>query len=75
MRALAVDPQLAIEESAWFRSEPLWVVEILPDSAPLPFLRSLISFPRGFGGPREPALSREVILASSDIVEVSSLTY
>jgi hypothetical protein len=60
-----------IEESAGFRSEPLWVVEILPDSAPLPFLRSLISFPRGLGGPREPALSREVILASSDIVEIN----
>jgi len=34
-----------IEKSAGFRSEPLWVVEILPNSAPLPFLRSLIFFP------------------------------
>jgi hypothetical protein len=60
-----------IEESAGFRSEPLWIVEILPDSVPLPFLRSLISFPRGLGGPRESALPREVILASSDIVEIN----
>src|SRR5215831_1080876 len=60
-----------IEKRAGFRSEPLWVVEILPDSAPLPFLRSLISFPRGLGGPREPALPREVILASSDVVEIN----
>src|SRR5260370_11937197 len=34
-----------IEESAGFRSEPLWFVEILPASAPLPSLRSLLSFP------------------------------
>jgi len=60
-----------IEKRAGFRSEPLWVVEILPDSAPLPFLRSLISFPRGLGGPHEPALPREVILASSDVVEIN----
>jgi len=60
-----------IEESAGFRSEPLWVVEILPNSAPLPFLRSLISLPRGLGGPREPALPRDVILASSDVVEIN----
>jgi hypothetical protein len=60
-----------IEKSAGFRSEPLWVAEILPNSAPLSFLRSLIFFPRSLGGPREPALPREVILASSDVVEIN----
>jgi hypothetical protein len=60
-----------IEKRAGFRSEPLWAVEILPDSAPLPFLRSLISLPLAFGGPREPALPRDVILASSDVVEIN----
>jgi hypothetical protein len=60
-----------IEKSAGFRGEPLWVAEVLPDSAPIPFLRSLISFPRGFEGPREPAAPREVILAASDVVEIN----
>ncbi len=60
-----------IEKRAGFRSEPLWAVEILPDSAPLPFLRSLISLGLAFGGPREPALPRDVILASSDVVEIN----
>jgi hypothetical protein len=60
-----------IEKSAGFRSEPLWVAEILPDSAPIPFLRSLISLSQGLNGPREPAPPREVILATSDVVEIN----
>jgi hypothetical protein len=60
-----------IEKSAGFRSEPLWVGEIFPDSVPLPFLRSLISLPRTLGGSREPALPRKVVLASSDLVEIN----
>jgi len=34
-------------------------------------LRSLISFPRGLEGPREPTAPREVILAASDVVEIN----
>jgi hypothetical protein len=60
-----------IEKSAGFRSEPLWVAEILPDSAPIPLLRSLISLSRELGGPREPEPPRKVILAASDVVEIN----
>jgi hypothetical protein len=60
-----------IEKSAGFRSEPLWLVEILPDSAPPPFLRSVISVPRSLGGPREPAYPVEAILAASDLIEIN----
>jgi hypothetical protein len=60
-----------IEKSAGFRSEPLWLVEILPDSAPLPFLRSLFSFPRSLGWLHEPANPVQVILAASDVIEIN----
>jgi hypothetical protein len=60
-----------IQKSAGFHSQPLWVAEVLPDSAPAPFLRSLISLSRGLGAPRETALPKEVILAASDVVEIN----
>ena len=62
-----------IEKRSGFRSEPLWVVEVLPDSAPQPFWRSLISFPRMLAGPREPILPKKVVLASSRMMEVNHL--
>jgi hypothetical protein len=60
-----------IEKRAGFRSESLWVVEVLPDSAPQPFWRSLAALPRAYSGPREPALPRKVILASSQMAEIN----
>jgi hypothetical protein len=60
-----------IKKSAGFRSEPLWLAEIIPDSAPRPFLRSLIFFPRSLGGEREPAYPLDVILASGDVIEIN----
>ena len=57
-----------IERRAGFRSEPLWVVDVLPDSAPGPRWRSLLSLPRGFN---EHALPRRVILSSNQIVEIN----
>ena len=60
-----------IEKSAGFRSEPLWLVEILPDSAPPPFLRSLVSFPGILNGLRELAYPIQVMLAASDLIEVN----
>jgi hypothetical protein len=60
-----------IEKRSGFRSEPLWIVEVLPDSAPQPFWRSLISIPRMYIGPREPTLPRKVILASSRVLEIN----
>jgi hypothetical protein len=62
-----------IEKRSGFRSEPLWTVEVLPGSAPQPFWRSLISIPRMYAGPREPALPRKVILASSRVIEINHL--
>jgi hypothetical protein len=58
-----------IEKHAGFRSEPLWIVEILPDSAPRPFWRTLMAIPRGFA--IVPELPRKVILPSSQIVEIN----
>ncbi len=62
-----------IEKRAGARSEPLWVAEVLPDSAPPPFWRSLASLlPRlreNFGENR--ALTSNVLLASSQIVEIN----
>jgi len=60
-----------IEKSAGFRSEPLWLVEILPDSTPPPFPRSLFSFARSFDGLREPAYPLQVILTASDLIEIN----
>jgi hypothetical protein len=60
-----------IEKRAGFRSDPRWIVEVLPDSAPQPFWRSLMSIPRMYAGPREPTLPRKVILASSRVMEIN----
>jgi hypothetical protein len=56
-----------IEKRAGTRSEPLWVVELLPDSAPRPFWRSLMH-------PLEEtrALMLNVVLASSQIAEINN---
>jgi hypothetical protein len=62
-----------IEKRAGFRSEPRWIVEVLPDSAPPVFWRSLISIPRMYARPRAPALPRKVILASSRMLEINHL--
>jgi hypothetical protein len=58
-----------VEKRAGFRSEPLWITEILPDSVPRPFWRTLRELPRGFA--TRPALARKVILPSSQIVEIN----
>jgi hypothetical protein len=57
-----------IEKRAGFRSERLWVGEILPDSAPRPFWRTLLSIPKGFA---KPAFPKKVVLPSSQIVEIN----
>jgi hypothetical protein len=57
-----------IEKRAGFRSEPLWVGEILPDSAPRPFWRTLLSLPKGFA---KPAFPKKVVLPTSQIVEIN----
>ncbi|HTF68664.1 MAG TPA: hypothetical protein VK638_38900 [Edaphobacter sp.] len=59
-----------IDKRAGFRSEPLWTVDILPNSAPRPFWRSLLAIPKSFG-PRLPITQRKVVLASSDVVEIN----
>ena len=58
-----------IEKRAGYRSEPLWIAEILPYSAPRPFWRSLLTLPRGLGEQRD--LPKKVFLASSQIVEIN----
>jgi len=55
-----------IEKRAGTRSEPLWVVELLPNSAPQPFWRSLMH-PMG----ETRALMSNVVLASSQIAEIN----
>jgi hypothetical protein len=60
-----------IEKRAGFLSDLRWIVEVLPDSAPQPFWRSLMSIPRMYAGPREPTLPRKVILASSRVMEIN----
>jgi hypothetical protein len=54
-----------IEKRAGTRSEPLWAVELLPDSAPRPFWRSLMHP----GVTR--ALMSNVVLASSQMAEIN----
>jgi hypothetical protein len=58
-----------IEKGGGFRSEPLWIADIYPDSVPLPFWRSLLSGPKGFE--RRAVPPRKVILPSSEIVEIN----
>jgi hypothetical protein len=54
-----------IEKRAGTRSEPLWAVELLPDSAPRPFWRSLMHP----GVTR--ALMSNVVLGSSQMAEIN----
>ncbi|MBV9084226.1 MAG: hypothetical protein JOZ62_16235 [Acidobacteriaceae bacterium] len=58
-----------VKKRAGFRSEPLWIVEILPHSAPAPFSRALLSLAAAVRqrGPRAKAFT----FASSDIVEIN----
>jgi hypothetical protein len=55
-----------IEKRAGTQSEPLWVVELLPDSVPRPFLKSLM---HPVGVTRAPLTN--VVLASSQIAEIN----
>jgi hypothetical protein len=55
-----------IEKRAGSRSEPLWAVELIPDSAPAPFWQTFAAELRH----ARPAPNR-VILASSEIVEIN----
>jgi hypothetical protein len=58
-----------IEKPGGFRSEPIWIAEIYPDSVPMPFWRSLLSGPKGFE--RRAVPPRKVVLRSSEIVEIN----
>jgi hypothetical protein len=58
-----------IEKQAGFRSEPTWVAELFPDSAPQPFWRSLLQRTRSFAGQR--AVAGKVVLPSSHMVEIN----
>jgi hypothetical protein len=58
-----------VEKRAGFRDQPLWEVEILPHSAPLPFSRYLRSLPTAFRKHQPP--QRKFVLASSDMVEIN----
>jgi hypothetical protein len=58
-----------VEKRAGFRSEPLWVVELLPHSAPLPFSRPLGLLFEALHKNRP--FTKKVALPSSDIVEIN----
>jgi hypothetical protein len=58
-----------IEKPAGFRNEALWLVEVLPHSAPVPFSSYLLSLPSAFRKHRPP--QKKFVLASSDIVEIN----
>jgi hypothetical protein len=58
-----------IEKRAGFRDGPLWLVEVLPHSAPLPFSSYLRSFPSIFAKHRLP--QKKFVLASADIIEIN----
>jgi len=58
-----------IEKRAGFRDGPLWIVEVLPHSAPLPFSSYLRSLPSTFGKHRP--VQKKFVLASGDIVEIN----
>jgi len=58
-----------IEKASGFRSEPIWIAEIYPDSVPMPFWRSLLSGPKGFE--RRAVPPQKVVLRSSEIVEIN----
>jgi len=58
-----------IEKRAGFRDGPLWLVEVLPHSAPLPFSAYLRALPSTFRK-HQPA-QKKFVLASDDIVEIN----
>lgn len=58
-----------IEKRAGFRDGPLWVVDVLPHSAPMPFSAYLRSLPSAFR--KHQPLQRKFILTSDDIVEIN----
>ena len=58
-----------IEKRTGFRDGPLWVVEVLPHSAPAPFTSYLRSIPTTFRKHR--AVQKKFVLASGDIVEIN----
>jgi hypothetical protein len=58
-----------IEKRAGFRSEPLWMVEILPHSAPLSFSRSLGLIVQTIH--RNHPFAKKFVLPASDIVEIN----
>jgi hypothetical protein len=58
-----------LEKRAGFRSEPLWVVELLPHSAPLSFSRSLGLLVEALH--RNRPVAKKFVLLSSDIVEIN----
>jgi hypothetical protein len=58
-----------IERRAGFRGGPLWLVEILPHSAPAPFSSYLRTLPSPFWKHRTP--QKRFVLASGDIVEIN----
>jgi len=59
-----------IDKRAGFRHEPLWIVDMLPDSAPRPLWQSLFPFRRPFGEPDLVARTK-VILPSSQVLEIN----
>ncbi len=58
-----------IEKRAGFQSEALWTAEILPDSAPRPFWRSLLVAAKTLV--KQQAVAGKVVLPSSHIVEIN----
>jgi len=58
-----------IEKRAGFRDEPLWLVEILPHSAPLPFSGYLRLLPSALH--KHQLSQNKFVLPSSDIVEIN----
>ncbi|MBV9038971.1 MAG: hypothetical protein JO182_31085 [Acidobacteriaceae bacterium] len=58
-----------LQKQAGFRSEPLWIVELLPHSAPLSFSRSLGLLIESLH--KNHPVARKFVLPSSDIVEIN----
>lgn len=58
-----------LQKQAGFRAEPLWVVELLPHSAPLSFSRSLGLLIEALH--RNHPVAKKFVLPSSDIVEIN----
>lgn len=58
-----------LQKQAGFRSEPLWIVELLPHSAPLSFSRSLSLLIEALH--RNRPVAKKFVLPSSDIVEIN----